>query len=308
MLISVFVMPSPAFAVLVSASTNNLGTVQSTQTYGSPSTPWLYTAATGNYITAVSFTNMRWSRGNTVTFKDQAGTWLWGYNTSGQQAGGSLGASQYISMPAGVTKLYIHFEAAPWATGYAEFDNLTLTLAADIADQTTAQSASTNAGNAYSAANSANTNAAAAKTSADAAKTSADTAGITAAAAKTSADTASARALSALNELQNATYGVSALKTALNNLQSQIAPIVKSVKGSNMQTCTTTGSIPIITEISGASTWRYRVDGSAWSGNIAAATTTATVAVSGNGAHTIEVQATNAGGASATGQMTCWKL
>jgi hypothetical protein len=211
-----------------------------------------------------------------------------------------------------------------------------------------AQEAAAAAQAAKNNASTAATNAATAATRAQEAKTSADTASArawdtstgksaatlakearaeaqaaksNAATAATNAATAAARALDASIYAQGAANAamvaydeaLAAKETSeqvleeLNNLRATVGPEIKSVKGYNGATCTRTSSFSVIVEALGATQFRASSDGGTWTGWVPV-TGTATVTGLVSGANTIRVEARNAAGATATGQMIAFKI
>lgn len=167
------------------------------------------------------------------------------------------------------------------------------------AAKSSADTAATNAQNAYNAAN-------AAKTSADAAKTSADTAAARvwdsteSKSAATLAKEARDKANQALTEINN-------VKTVVNNLRSSVTPQIQKISGLNGATCTKTTSFTVVVQASGATQYRVKLDNGSW-GSWTAMGTPTTVTVSTTGAHTVYVEIQNASGATASGQMTFFKI
>lgn len=168
------------------------------------------------------------------------------------------------------------------------------------ADQDTAQAA-------YDAASAANTNAYNAYLAANAAKSSADTV-----AARvwdsTEGKSAATLAKEARDKANQALTEISNVKSIVASIQSSVGPQILKVRGLNGATATRTNTFTVTVEAANATEFRARVDGGSWSAWTPVSTPIALAGFDAYGAHTIYVEVRNASGATATGQMTAFRL
>lgn len=165
-----------------------------------------------------------------------------------------------------------------------------------------------------------------ARTSADAARTSADTAAVEAQAAKQAADNALiAAALARDRTWYGGIHGGSAqtvadlagymrnnqlptIENKINNILSSIGPQIIKVNGRNGATATVNTTFDVVIQTTGATEFRARVENGSWSNWVPVGSHTTVTGISGTGARTIQVEARNAAGTTAAGQMTVFKL
>lgn len=167
---------------------------------------------------------------------------------------------------------------------------------------------------AVDAANTAASNASAAKTSADAAKSEAT-------AAKNAANTAAERvwdsaesksaatlAKEARDKANQALTEIDNVKSIVNNIQASVGPQILKITGRNNATCTRTTSFDVVVQASGATEFRVKADAGSWSAWVPMGSSATATGISVSGAHTIYVEVRNASGATASGQMSIFKI
>ncbi|NPV30769.1 MAG: hypothetical protein HPY58_14225 [Firmicutes bacterium] len=183
----------------------------------------------------------------------------------------------------------------------------TLSNISYAADQATAEAAKASA-------DAAKTEAINAKNAADTAATIAANAKASADAAKTSADTAAARVWDSVESKSAATLAKEARDkanqalTEILNVKVSIGPLILKVSGRNNATCTRATSFDVVIQASGATEFRVKADTGSWSEWVPVGSVATATGIIGSGAHTVYVEARNAAGAMATGQMTVFKI
>lgn len=119
--------------------------------------------------------------------------------------------------------------------------------------------------------------------------------------AATLAKEARDKANQAITEINN-------VKSVVNNIQASIGPQILKISGLNGATCTRTTTFTVVVQASGATQYRVKLDSGSW-GSWTAIGTPATISgISTTGAHTVYVEVQNASGATASGQMTFFKI
>jgi hypothetical protein len=98
------------------------------------------------------------------------------------------------------------------------------------------------------------------------------------------------------------------LQTAVNNIQSLVGPQIQKISGLNGATCTTGTTFSVVIQASGATEYRVKADTGPWSEWTPVDSPVMATGISGTGTHTIYVEARNASGATASGQMVMFKL
>ncbi|WP_041282925.1 hypothetical protein [Desulfofundulus kuznetsovii] len=132
--------------------------------------------------------------------------------------------------------------------------------------------------------------------------------------AKTSADTAAARvwdsveSKSAAQLAKEARDKANQALIAITNLQNSMAPMILKISGYNGATCTTGSTFNVVVQAPGATEFRVKADTGNWSAWTPVSGYATATGITGNGAHTIFVEVRNAAGATASGQMTMFKL
>ncbi|SHE97083.1 hypothetical protein SAMN02745218_01174 [Desulfofundulus australicus DSM 11792] len=160
-----------------------------------------------------------------------------------------------------------------------------------------------------------------ARDEANAAKSAANTAAINAQNAYNKAEEARARAADAANNTWDETESKSAATlakeardkanqalTAITNLQNSMVPVILRISGYNGATCTTGSTFNVVVQAPGATEFRVKADTGSWSAWTPVSGYATATGITGNGAHTIFVEVRNAAGATASGQMTMFKL
>ena len=107
------------------------------------------------------------------------------------------------------------------------------------------------------------------------------------------------------NKMNTIKNQISDIQTTVVNTQT---PHIYKVSGLNGATCTATSSFKIVIQAPGATEFRVKADTGEWSEWTGIGNTATATGISGNGAHTITVEARNSSGVTSTGQMTIFKL
>lgn len=119
--------------------------------------------------------------------------------------------------------------------------------------------------------------------------------------AATLAKEARDKANQALTEINN-------VKSTVNNIQMSVGPQILKITGRNNATCTRTTSYDVVIQASGATEFRVKADTGSWSAWVPVGSYATATGISGSGAHTIYVEVRNASGATASGQMSMFKI